>query len=308
VRDLLFLDWISVETSTEATSTSLPAEPYLAQRPFRIWEYSWLFKTLGLAAGDADVLDLGGPASHLTLLTALAGNRVVSLDINPQIIDAGRRCAERLGIDTLQVREGFMQDLSTFPDASVDRILCCSVMEHLHTSGQEQAIEEMARVLRPGGIVGMTFDYGPAAPGFNAHLPPPHEPPGNSGEVLRWYARAGLRVLGNTSIEPPLDGCLFRDAKVRYTIASLFLGKPPNLSLEPPEPTSRRESFLSRIRMPDLPYLAFREGNRKDRLLQTYVHTVLSLREENIVYRQAAEERLEVIRKLVRRRRWKLPW
>jgi SAM-dependent methyltransferase len=44
-----------------------------------------------------------------------------------------------------------------FPDASFEQILCTEVLEHLHTP--EQAIAEMHRVLKPGGIILLTTRF-----------------------------------------------------------------------------------------------------------------------------------------------------
>ena len=265
MQDLLFLDILGRATGTEISSTGTVEElQSFAMRPFRLWEYVWLCKGLGLSEGGLNVLDLGGPASHIVALSALAGNNVVSLDINLRIVEVGRRCARSLGLETVDIRLGDMRELRGIPDNSFDRIVCASVLEHVTIADQEQAVAEMARVLRPGGIVGLTFDYGPPAPGANEHLPPPHQPPESAEEVRRRYAQNGLQVLGNAEMEPPCPGGLFRDNVVRYVIASLFLGRPPLRALSPPVPEPGAESVLSHIRMADLPSRFFRNFARRN--------------------------------------------
>src|SRR5262245_14554404 len=92
VRDLLTLDVLGVLAGLPLSSTGLTENaPNLAIRPFRLWEYAWLYKVLGLASGTLKVLDLGGPASHLTLLAAIAGCDVISVDINPEFVRAARQ-------------------------------------------------------------------------------------------------------------------------------------------------------------------------------------------------------------------------
>jgi hypothetical protein len=98
------------------------------------------------------------------------------------------------------------------------------------------ALAEAARVLKPGGFIGLTFDYGPAAPGANEYLLPPHDPPANTTEVLYRYAREGLVVVGNPFSENPQPGALFHDDVVSYTVASLFLAKPPSPEIREPQP------------------------------------------------------------------------
>lgn len=228
VRDLLTLDVLGTAAGVPFTSTGV-VEPAaaLALRPFRIWEYAWLYKALGLSRGGIDVLDLGGPATHICLLAALAGCRVTSLDINPAFVEASREAARSLQIAGLDARVGDMRDLSRFADGSFDAVISCSVLEHLTEQDQETALREVGRVLRPGGHVALTFDFGAAAPGANVYLPPPHEPPPDAAAAVRRYAQAGLTVAGNAFAEEPIPGSLFRDATVAYTVASLFLSKPP---------------------------------------------------------------------------------
>jgi ubiquinone/menaquinone biosynthesis C-methylase UbiE len=38
-----------------------------------------------------------------------------------------------------------------FPDNTFDRVICAEVMEHVHDYGH--ALQELARVLRPGGTM-----------------------------------------------------------------------------------------------------------------------------------------------------------
>jgi len=258
VRDLLALDVLGVTAGLPLSSTgAAEAIPTLAFRPFRIWEYTWLYKTLGLSKGGAGILDLGGPASHLTILAALAGSSVTSIDVNPTFVDAAQECARVLKLDRLKAREGDMRDLSGFPDESFDVVLSCSVLEHLSAEDQEAALGEMARVLKPRGVAALTFDYGPAAPGANENLPPPHAPPPDAAEALRRYLRGGLVVAGNAFTEDPTPGVLFRDERASYTLASLFLAKPP----APDMPVPRCEcagSALTGLVIPELPLRVYR--------------------------------------------------
>jgi SAM-dependent methyltransferase len=263
VRDLLLLDLLGVAINAEISSTGAVEDLLpLSFRPFRLWEYSWLYKTLDLASGSFNVLDLGGPASHLTIAAALAGNRVKSIDINPRIVQAGQRSANRMRLSNYLAEAGDMRHLDTLPPDSFDRIACCSVLEHLQGPDQKRALSEMARVLAPGGIIGLTFDYGPAAPGANAHLPSPHEPPANPDEIRERFVHSGLHILGNNDIETPIPGSLFSTGEVSYTMGSLFLGKPPLRNLDPPAPLGSTTSFISGLCIPDLPEALYRKAIR----------------------------------------------
>jgi SAM-dependent methyltransferase len=248
IRDLLTLDDLADATGLPLTSTGLAEEaPGLWLRPFRLWEYSWLYKTLRLFEGRATVLDLGGPGTHLSLLAALAGCQVTSIDVNEEFVRAARDCAASLNVDNLRCRVGDMRNLSDFESESFDVVISCSVLEHLTAHDQEIALAEADRVLKPGGVVGLTFDYGRGAPGANRYLPPPHDPPASAAEVVRRYARNSLSVLGNPFSEDPVPGSLFHDDAVRYTVASLFLVKGPaaGIALPQPEPDGSVLQHLS---------------------------------------------------------------
>jgi hypothetical protein len=178
-----------------------------------------------------------------------------------------------------------MRDLADLPPESFDVVLCCSVLEHLTAEDQERSLSEMARVLRPGGRIGLTFDYGPAAPGANEHLPPPHEPPGSAAELARRYVRSGLEILGNRELEDPTPGSLFHDAVVRYAMGALFLGKPPLADLAVPRPVVREHSLLSALRVSRLPqrlYEAIGSLNRRLGESQQYIDVLESTAAERL--------------------------
>ena len=254
VKDMLALDLLGAAMGLPLSSTGAAGvTEALTIRPFRIWEYLWLYKCLGLSAGGLKVLDLGGPASHLSILAAIAGCRVTSVDVNPEIVEAAKACACGFSLTSLDPRVGDMRDLSAFSDGEFDVVVSCSVLEHLTGEDQKVALREAARVLRPGGVVGLTFDFGIGAPGANEHLPPPHDPAATALEALERYVQGGLVQVGNPFREDPIPGCLFRHQSILYTVASLFLGKEPIPEVRRPRCESGG-SVLRRLVIPDLPY------------------------------------------------------
>ena len=285
VEDFLLLDLLGVEIAIEISSTGEVEEvPDLALRPFRLWEYVWLYKVLGLAESGRSILDLGGPASHVVLAAALAGNQVRSVDLNPRIVEAGRQCAQTFGLSNYRAEVGDMRDLSSIASNSVDRIVCCSVLEHLTGPDQEKSLSEMARILAPGGVIGLTFDYGAGAPGASIYLPPPHEPPANAGEVRSRYVRNGLEVLGDGKIEDPVPRSLFRSADVSYTIGALFLGKPPLQRPVLPTFERRQQSVISGLRIPGLLFRLHHKAHRDISRLETLK-----------AFQQVAQDRLSAL-------------
>ena len=76
----------------------------------------------------------------------------------PDLTSRLRRNGRFFGVDVDYHIEP-MQHL-TWPDATFDRVCSISVLEHIQPqSEQKKAIEELARVLKPGGRMLLTLDY-----------------------------------------------------------------------------------------------------------------------------------------------------
>jgi len=285
VQNLLALDALSSAAGLPLSSTGrAEAVPSLPLRPFRLWEYTWLYQTLNLSTGGVQVLDLGGPATHLTMLAGLSGCRVTTLDTNAQFVSAARECAHALQIDSFDAQVGDMRDLSSFSNNSFDVVLCCSVLEHLTGHDQEIALREMARVLRPGGLIGLTFDFGRSAAGASVYLPPPHDPPPNAAEALRRFIQDPLVPVGNRLEEDPIPGSLFHHDSILYTVASLFLAKPPAPAVRRPKSVRGSRSLPGALRMADMPHRFHQRASQ--------LETALGQGE---AYRIAADERLAAL-------------
>ena len=107
------------------------------------------------------LLEVGcGPAVMMPELLAM-GFEVEGIDVSGEMIRRGqqrmaghpleRRC--RLGV-------GDVERLA-FPDASFDALLCMGVLEYL--PGNDKALAEIARVLRPGGLAVFSMPNGASA-------------------------------------------------------------------------------------------------------------------------------------------------
>jgi ubiquinone/menaquinone biosynthesis C-methylase UbiE len=100
------------------------------------------------------LLDCGcGPGSiTLDLAKVVAPGEVVGVDVNPAEIDAARQAAVKREIVNARFDVADIYALP-FPDASFDAAYANTVLQHL--DDPPQALREMRRVLRPGGIVGI---------------------------------------------------------------------------------------------------------------------------------------------------------
>ncbi|CAL9490152.1 class I SAM-dependent methyltransferase [Streptomyces levis] len=109
-----------------------------------------LVEACGVRPGQR-VLDVGAGAGNAAIPAALAGADVVASDLTPELFEAGRRAAEQRGA-RLTWQEADAEALP-FGDAEFDTVLSCvGVMFAPH---HQQAADELVRVCRPGGTIGL---------------------------------------------------------------------------------------------------------------------------------------------------------
>jgi ubiquinone/menaquinone biosynthesis C-methylase UbiE len=89
----------------------------------------------------------GGQVSRL-LAQRLPGARVIGVDLSGAMVARARAAGRRLG--NLEIRRGDAMDLP-LPPASAD--LCVSVASIKHWPDQRRGLEQIRRVLRPGGTL-----------------------------------------------------------------------------------------------------------------------------------------------------------
>jgi 2-polyprenyl-3-methyl-5-hydroxy-6-metoxy-1,4-benzoquinol methylase len=113
---------------------------------------AWI-ESLGLMPG-ARVLEIGCGAGFLSVALAQRGLRVQAIDPTEAMVELARRHAVESGTaELLSVDLGDVCAL-TFEDASFDLVFALGVMAYLKRP--ESAMQEMARVTRPGGHVILT--------------------------------------------------------------------------------------------------------------------------------------------------------
>lgn len=118
---------------------------------------------LGLA-DEARVLNVGcGDGRHMHAAALAADVAVVGVDLDVERLQRARTEYEEYvepdAGGTFAVAEADALRLP-FPDDAFDAVVCSEVLEHL--PDYESAIDELARVLRPGGRLGVSVPrYGP---------------------------------------------------------------------------------------------------------------------------------------------------
>lgn len=134
-----------------ASSFGAEAAAYAEHRPdYPVDGVRWTLEPV-LPAPDAalDVLDLGAGTGKLTASLIALGHRVTAVEPDP-----GMLAVLRTRLPSVTAVAGGAEEIP-LPDASVDAVV---VGQALHWFDQDRALPEIARVLRPGGVLGALWN------------------------------------------------------------------------------------------------------------------------------------------------------
>lgn len=138
--------------------------------PVRRTEYPWAIKN-GQLDKPMKILDVGSGISIFPIYLASKGHKITSIDFDEILMNrVSPKLAELSGV---KVNYSFGDATKIdFEDEIFDRVFCISTIEHLeeqYKNGEYvnyheknldvTAIGEMLRVLKPGGLLIMTFDW-----------------------------------------------------------------------------------------------------------------------------------------------------
>lgn len=138
--------------------------------PIRRTEYPWAIKN-GKLDKTMKILDVGSGISIFPIYLASKGHNVSSIDFDEILMN--RVSPELAKLSGVNVKYSFGDATKiNFEDESFDRVFCISTIEHLeeefvngeyvnqHKKNLDiKAIGEMLRVLKPEGMLIMTFDW-----------------------------------------------------------------------------------------------------------------------------------------------------
>jgi ubiquinone/menaquinone biosynthesis C-methylase UbiE len=151
-----------------------------------------LVEACGIARGQR-VLDVAAGTGNVAIRAALAGATVVASDLAPEHFEAGRRGAAAAGVD-LEWIEGDAERLP-FDTGTFDVVTSC--FGAMFAPRHQAVADELVRVCRPGGTIGLvSFTPEGTGGGFFSLLAPfaPPPPPGAEPPLL-WGQEEHVRAL-----------------------------------------------------------------------------------------------------------------
>ncbi|SNY61027.1 class I SAM-dependent methyltransferase [Enterobacter sp. CC120223-11] len=110
---------------------------------------------------EARVLDLGCGAGHASFVAAANVASVTAYDLSAQMLDVVKQAAKDKGLNNIITAQGYAEILP-FDDAAYDVVISRYSAHHWHDVGQ--ALREVKRVLKPGGIFIMMDIMSPGHP------------------------------------------------------------------------------------------------------------------------------------------------
>ena len=146
----------------------------------------------GIGPGQ-QVLDVAAGTGNVAIRAAEAGADVTASDLTPQNFEAGRREAAKLGVELTWVEAD--AEALPFDDGAFDVVT--SSFGVMFAPDQQAAADELLRVCRPGGTIGLA-SFTPEGLGgsffelVGRHLPPP--PPDTRPPTL-WGSERHVREL-----------------------------------------------------------------------------------------------------------------
>jgi SAM-dependent methyltransferase len=179
-----------------------------------------LVEAAGVGSGDR-VLDVAAGTGNAAIPAAQTGASVIASDLCPELLESGRALAAEQGVE-LEWREGNAHALP-FSDNEFDVVMSCIGV--MFAPFHQQAADELVRVTKPGGRIGLISwtpegHIGQLWATMKPYAPPPPpgaQPPPLWGQEDHVRALLGDRVTDVVTERRSLtvnhfpDGAAFRD-------------------------------------------------------------------------------------------------
>jgi ubiquinone/menaquinone biosynthesis C-methylase UbiE len=122
-----------------------------------------LVQSAGLTGREC-VIDLGCGPGHTAMACARKANRVIGIDVTPEMVVAAAALANQRSIDNCEFRVGNVEQLP-FVSNTFD-VVTSRVSAH-HYSDVQKALSEAFRVLKPGGLMLVSDTVAPEDPALD---------------------------------------------------------------------------------------------------------------------------------------------
>lgn len=157
-----------------------------------------LVQACGINSGDR-VLDIAAGTGNAAIPAAQAGARVIASDLTPELLETGRALAAERGAEL----EWQQADAEALPFADNDFDVVMSCVGVMFAPHHQASADELIRVLRPGGTVGLISwtpegFIGQMFAAMKPYAPPP--PPGAQPPPL-WGKEDHVRELFGEQVE-----------------------------------------------------------------------------------------------------------
>ncbi|RME34407.1 MAG: class I SAM-dependent methyltransferase [Gammaproteobacteria bacterium] len=118
-----------------------------------------------LPAGHPRVLDIGCGTGTLSLAAARRGARVKGIDIDPQMLEIARSKVRAAGLEgQVELEELGVAELDRERERSYDAVTCGLSLSELGPDELSYALEQIHRLLRPGGLLLVADEIRPRNP------------------------------------------------------------------------------------------------------------------------------------------------
>jgi ubiquinone/menaquinone biosynthesis C-methylase UbiE len=151
------------------------------------------------------VLDVATGAGHTALAFAERVREAVATDITPQMLAQAEKLALERGVSNLVTKTADAEHLP-FEDASFDAVTCRIAPHHFNDA--QRFVNECARVLKAGGLLGIADNIAPEDAGdatyiddFEKLRDPSHTRCLSPSEWKACFANAGLTLLHEDRVE-----------------------------------------------------------------------------------------------------------
>lgn len=136
----------------EVMDTAEAAEAYDAMAHGEV-DNAFVERVLALGAKDGHFLDVGtGPAQIPILLAQRCPDiRITAIDLSEEMLNIAKRHVAAAELAAQITLEHVDAKALPYPDNTFDGLISNSIVHHIHDS--LRALQEMSRVVKPGGVV-----------------------------------------------------------------------------------------------------------------------------------------------------------